>query len=117
MKDKPRFATRIRPIFSDLRAIYVNCTLQHPDKSSHIVLLMGASVKIMRLNERLEDFLEPAEAFRLKKILRMTVTRRKSIIYGALRWRFCWKMPVSTGTAASCTTWLDMNQSRLLMMC
>ncbi|SFR66475.1 Multimeric flavodoxin WrbA [Marinobacter daqiaonensis] len=36
--------------FSDLRAVYVNCTLQHPDKPSHTALLMGASAGIMRRN-------------------------------------------------------------------
>jgi multimeric flavodoxin WrbA len=34
--------------FSDLSAVYVNCTLKHPDQPSHTELLMGTSAEIMR---------------------------------------------------------------------
>ena len=36
--------------FSDLKAIYLNCTLKHPDQPSHTALLLGASADIMRRN-------------------------------------------------------------------
>lgn len=31
--------------FSDLKAVFVNCTLQHPDQPSHTALLMGVSAE------------------------------------------------------------------------
>ncbi|WP_349678614.1 flavodoxin family protein [Paracoccus sp. UBA5162] len=34
--------------FSDLRAVFFNCTLKHPDQASHTSLLMGSSARIMR---------------------------------------------------------------------
>jgi multimeric flavodoxin WrbA len=34
--------------FSDLRAVFFNCTLKHPDQASHTSLLMGTSAEIMR---------------------------------------------------------------------
>ncbi len=34
--------------FSDLRAVFFNCTLKHPDQASHTSLLMDSSAKIMR---------------------------------------------------------------------
>jgi len=34
--------------FSDLRAVFFNCTLKRPDQPSHTSLLMGASAEIMR---------------------------------------------------------------------
>ncbi len=34
--------------FSDLSAVYVNCTLKHPSVASHTELLMGTSAEIMR---------------------------------------------------------------------
>jgi multimeric flavodoxin WrbA len=36
--------------FSDLRAIFFNCTLNHPSAPSHTSLLMGTSSEIMRKN-------------------------------------------------------------------
>jgi multimeric flavodoxin WrbA len=36
--------------FSDLRAVFFNCTLKHPDQPSHTSLLMGASAEIVRRN-------------------------------------------------------------------
>jgi multimeric flavodoxin WrbA len=33
---------------SDLRAVFLNCTLKHPDQASHTDLLLGVSVEIMR---------------------------------------------------------------------
>lgn len=36
--------------FSDMQAVFINCTLKHPDQSSHTALLMGASAQIMRRN-------------------------------------------------------------------
>lgn len=34
--------------YSDLRAVFFNCTLKHPDQASHTSLLMGTSAEIMR---------------------------------------------------------------------
>jgi multimeric flavodoxin WrbA len=36
--------------FSDLGAVFFNCTLQRPDQPSHTALLMGTSAEIMRRN-------------------------------------------------------------------
>ncbi|NBB83600.1 MAG: flavodoxin family protein [Alphaproteobacteria bacterium] len=36
--------------FTDLSAVYINCTLKHPDQASHTALLMGTSAEIMRRN-------------------------------------------------------------------
>ena len=34
--------------FSDLRTVFFNCTLKHPDQASHTSLLIGTSAEIMR---------------------------------------------------------------------
>lgn len=34
--------------FSDLRAVFFNCTLKNPDQASHTSLLMGSAAEIMR---------------------------------------------------------------------
>ena len=34
--------------YSDMRAVFLNCTLKHPDQASHTSLLMGTSAEIMR---------------------------------------------------------------------
>jgi multimeric flavodoxin WrbA len=39
-----------RPSFSDLSAVYVNCTLKRPEQRSHTALLMETSAGIMRKN-------------------------------------------------------------------
>ena len=36
--------------FSHLSAVYINCTLKHPEQASHTALLMGSSAEIMRRN-------------------------------------------------------------------
>ncbi len=36
--------------FSDLKAVFLNCTLKAPDQASHTGLLMGTSAEIMRRN-------------------------------------------------------------------
>ncbi|WP_372921885.1 flavodoxin family protein, partial [Roseovarius sp.] len=37
--------------FSDLNAVFVNCTLKHPDQASHTSLLMDAASEIMRKSD------------------------------------------------------------------
>lgn len=45
--------------FSDLRAVYINCTLKRPGQSSHTELLMGTSAEIMRKNGVEVDVIRP----------------------------------------------------------
>ena len=47
--------------FSDLRAVYVNCTLKPGDTPSHTALLMEASASIMRKNGVVVDTIRPTE--------------------------------------------------------
>ncbi len=45
--------------FSDLRAVYINCTLKPPDQTSHTALLMETSAEIMRRNAVDVDVIRP----------------------------------------------------------
>lgn len=46
--------------FSDLRAVFLNCTLKHPDHASHTGLLLGVSAEIMRKNGVHVEVIRPA---------------------------------------------------------
>jgi multimeric flavodoxin WrbA len=47
--------------FSDLRAVYVNCTLKPGAQPSHTALLMGTSAQIMRRNGVAVDEIRPVD--------------------------------------------------------
>ncbi len=49
LSDKQEELCRTNPVdHSNLRAVYINCTLKRPDQSSHTELLMSTSAEIMR---------------------------------------------------------------------
>jgi multimeric flavodoxin WrbA len=50
---------RNRIDFSDLRAVFLNCTLKHPDESSHTALLLGVSAEIMRKSGVMVETIRP----------------------------------------------------------
>ncbi len=58
---KPRANDRAHnvPDFSSLKAVFLNCTLKHPDQSSHTELLLGTSVNIMRKNGVTVELIRP----------------------------------------------------------
>lgn len=45
--------------YTDLKAVYLNCTLKHPAQKSHTELLLGASAGIMRKNGVQVDLVRP----------------------------------------------------------
>jgi multimeric flavodoxin WrbA len=48
-----------RTDFSDLRAVFLNCTLKRPEQPSHTALLMDTSAEIMRKNGVKVDGIRP----------------------------------------------------------
>ena len=45
--------------FSGLNAVFLNCTLKHPDQPSHTELLLGTSIDIMRKNGVTVELIRP----------------------------------------------------------